>query len=253
MRRNRLKDLSDKGIDATDAATQGFRSGLQDIAMNWRRDLTNLVSTPGDDAPQKLSNIRYVSNQVRGQLNRLGYDDLVDSFIGKYDDAFDRATAVLDELDLKPQRLSKLDEKALVSLREADYSCLEDIGNRAVQEIAHGVVMNTLAGESRADMIDAIGGQLEGRFKNYAATYADTALVSYDRRVNVQMWTAAGVRSLLYRGPHDIKNRPFCAAHVGKVFTVPEIEGMSNGTDLPVLYYGGGWNCRHVWSPDDEG
>jgi hypothetical protein len=29
-------------------------------------------------------------------------------------------------------------------------------------------------------------------------------------------------------GPKDIKNRPFCAAHVGKVYTVAEIKELDN-------------------------
>jgi len=41
--------------------------------------------------------------------------------------------------------------------------------------------------------------------------------------------------------------RPFCRERVGKVYSIDEIRGMSNGQGLAVEYFCGGWNCRHRW------
>lgn len=251
----RLRRISDQGIRADDIAISGFESGVDALSRQWRGEIVNLLGTGGDSAMARLADIRYTSNQIQGQLNRLGYQDLVSRFVSNYDGAMDRAAGALDVLGIRPQRLGTLDEKALAGLRSADYTYLLDIGETAARQVAHSVTLGVLGGAKLSDMVDQIGRSLDTRLKSYAATYAETALVSYTRRVNVDMWSAAGVDRLLYRGPKDVKNRPFCAEHVGKVYSLAEIDKMDNGDSQPkpVLYYGGGWGCRHVWSPELSG
>lgn len=245
-----LKAVSDKGIKATDTAITGFRRGLEKIAKQWRGRVIDLVAS-GDKAA--LADIQYVSTQVQGQLNSLGYTDLLNRFVSRYGDAKQRAEQALKTLDIEVPRLAGLDEKALYALRTADYTYLKDIGESAARQVAQKVVLNTLAGEPRSRIIEDVEKVLDGKFKSFAASYADTALVSYDRRVNFDLWVKAGVKQFIFRGPKDIKNRPFCASHVGQVFTVKQIEGMDNKVGpMPVKYFGGGWGCRHVWSPDAQ-
>lgn len=57
------------------------------------------------------------------------------------------------------------------------------------------------------------------------------------------------VAAFLYLGPDDSKCRPFCAAHVGRVYKAKDIARMNNGQGLEVRTFAGGYNCRHVWSP----
>jgi len=53
-----------------------------------------------------------------------------------------------------------------------------------------------------------------------------------------------GVKYFRYEGPQG-SARAFCAERIGKVYSAEEIEKMNNGHGLPVLYFMGGWNCRH--------
>jgi hypothetical protein len=58
----------------------------------------------------------------------------------------------------------------------------------------------------------------------------------------------AGIEHFRYSGPSS-NSRPFCVERVGKLYSRSEIEAMNNGQGLPVMYFGGGYNCRHRWTP----
>jgi len=41
--------------------------------------------------------------------------------------------------------------------------------------------------------------------------------------------------------------RSFCRTILNQTFTKSEIKDLNNGQNLPVEFYGGGYNCRHRW------
>ena len=81
--------------------------------------------------------------------------------------------------------------------------------------------------------------------KNYAYTVARTTKLGFARASTVTQAIKAGVKRMLYDVPAP--QRPFCAEHYKNEYTIAEIQAMSNGQGLPVLYYCGGWNCKHRW------
>ncbi len=58
-----------------------------------------------------------------------------------------------------------------------------------------------------------------------------------------------GVEYYYYIGPNDEKTRPFCKLmlKIDKVFTLEEINKISDELNYPVLLYKGSYNCRHEW------
>lgn len=52
-----------------------------------------------------------------------------------------------------------------------------------------------------------------------------------------------------YVGPDDEKTRPFCKLmlKIDKVFSLEEINKISDELNYPVLKYKGSYNCRHEW------
>lgn len=56
------------------------------------------------------------------------------------------------------------------------------------------------------------------------------------------------VKYLKYTGPSGTV-RAFCRMHVGKIYTIEEVEAMVNQFNQPAAYYCGGYNCRHRWVP----
>ncbi len=64
---------------------------------------------------------------------------------------------------------------------------------------------------------------------------------------------AAGLKNHLYTGPIDGITRPFCRELVNKVVTDKQLNRLNNNQGLSVITSGGGYNCRHSWSPISNG
>lgn len=87
--------------------------------------------------------------------------------------------------------------------------------------------------------------------KHNIETEINTTQAALDNTVRFSDFSLAGVRQLKYVGPSGTV-RPFCAAHINKVYTIEEVKKMVNGFGQPALAYAGGYNCRHRWAPVGE-
>lgn len=86
------------------------------------------------------------------------------------------------------------------------------------------------------------------------ANAIDSAIIASGRTVLVTQTELAAEESgvvMLYRyvGPNDRKTRPFCAKHLGKVFSREALDKLDNGQIGPVSSYLGGYGCRHSLAP----
>ena len=84
---------------------------------------------------------------------------------------------------------------------------------------------------------------------NKLKTEVNTALRSFNRLVTVAQAEDLGIELFLYDGPLDERTRPFCEEHVGKAYTLEQLNELDNGQGLPVAVYLGGYNCRHELLP----
>jgi hypothetical protein len=91
------------------------------------------------------------------------------------------------------------------------------------------------------DLSDAIDVQI-----SQARTLYDTQVSVFGRQVEALKSKESDLYA--YMGPADIKLRPFCRKHVGKVFSKAEIDALDNGQLPNVFLTGGGYNCRHVFT-----
>lgn len=80
-----------------------------------------------------------------------------------------------------------------------------------------------------------------------ARTLYDTAVSVFTRQIEAMKSTGEPEELFVYVGPVDLKLRPFCHAHVGKVYTRSGIEALDNGQLPNVFLTGGGYNCRHTF------
>lgn len=83
--------------------------------------------------------------------------------------------------------------------------------------------------------------------ERYADTLLNTGLGVITQATNVSNTIKAGGKYFQYIGA--IAERKFCQTHLNKVYTLNEINQMDNKQRLPVLFYRGGYNCRHFWKP----
>jgi hypothetical protein len=90
-----------------------------------------------------------------------------------------------------------------------------------------------------------------GLAEAHAATEAETAIAALDTANTINQAIEAGCKYFRYDGPTGTQ-RPFCKNHVGNVYHIADIRNMINGQGLSVLYYRGGFNCRHRWVPKPD-
>lgn len=193
---------------------------------------------------------------LRRSLTRSGYKELVADHVAGFGDNVDQiiniARAVGVEMDV-----AVLDPKELTNLQGEYLSEFDEIGEKAVKELKKGIYDATLNGTPSGDLISNLQKTIigedkrGGKLKNYAKTYAQTSQMGYDRHVGNRMAEETGFVDYIYLGPDDSITRPFCNSHINKVFTLEEIQSLSNGQNLSVRQYGGGWNCRHFFQVVD--
>ena len=83
-------------------------------------------------------------------------------------------------------------------------------------------------------------------------TEVRTKISQFGRSVNMIAADAVGMDHYLYTGPRDGITRAFCRPLINKVVDKTQLGKLNNGQGLSVRTSGGGYNCRHSWSPVTE-
>lgn len=83
--------------------------------------------------------------------------------------------------------------------------------------------------------------------KQRGGTILNTLEIGNNRAGVIENAKKRGINKFRYEGPTGALSRDFCKSRVGNVYTIEEIELMDNTQKLPVLYFCGGYNCRHRW------
>ena len=86
--------------------------------------------------------------------------------------------------------------------------------------------------------------------EQYAKTWAWTGSAGIQNAERIQMAINAGYKYFKFIGP--VPERKFCKLHIEEVLSVNEILRLDNNQGLTVIYFGGGYNCRHEWVPVPE-
>ena len=248
--------LVESHIRSLDDRIAGFEEGLQEVADGLHDLLVDAVPRlEGARRDLLLRQVVHLQSQIRGQLNKSGYSDLIEEFISGYDESEVFAKQILEALGHSSAMRVPMRADTLEQLKQFDLDAFEEFGADAVRQVGRELTLNTLVGKPRSAVIKACDAVLQGQFVGQGDVLADTALRSYDRTVCMADWQEAGITKFKYFGPADKKNRGFCRERVGKVFTLDQIKAISNGSAQfgDVLRYGGGPRCRHTWQPVVEG
>lgn len=98
---------------------------------------------------------------------------------------------------------------------------------------------------------DRVGNNL----RRYSTVYAHDSLMQFSSSANISVAQEVGVQRFRYYGESIKDSRQWCKDHVGKVYTVEEINELwSNNnwagkSSSDGLIARGGYNCRHSWVP----
>jgi hypothetical protein len=109
--------------------------------------------------------------------------------------------------------------------------------------------------KSKADFV-TIKNRIKGRTgvaEHIARTLTDTGQSAMNNVKIMNDYLEAGFTQFTYSGPPA--ERRFCVEHLDRTYHIDEIIKMDNGTgkkgktELAVLFYLGGYNCKHFWQP----
>lgn len=214
----------------------------ESILSKLNKKLTKQISTMLAQGKSKQEIISAVHALIRSYNP---YKRLSQRFLADADLLSDKVYELSKAKFLYLQSITrpKLSKKALHTILVVNnqFALMQNSINQRVVQAVKTAIEDDLTASELTDLIQkSVSG---GRYK--ADTIATTGLQGYSAANRIDLERASGVKKWKYVGPPP--NRLFCSLHYGKEYTYEEIQKMNNGQGLPVLYYGGGWNCPHLW------
>lgn len=204
-----------------DRIMQRKRPRLTSIIVSRMRRLFNFSKRQHRDAKS-----RAVKRALKRSFMRMGYDIENDRIIkgGKLEALFS---------------MDSVKQKTILLVNQAISG---DIGKRQFLR------------QFKAQFIGADG---TGELEKYFTRNAFNIFQRNDRIIQNEFRKELSLSFVIYSGPKDEKNRPFCANRVGKVFHESEVEKfnpLAKGTVYDPFEDWGGVNCRHTgtWITDKE-
>ena len=227
-------------------AEKSMKSVLDKSRTRFIKTLETAVTASSPNTILSLDRDQLIDFIIRG-----GFDLSIDEFIEQADliaQAVEKTTRIVEpDLGLLPiqQQLDIMQTSAVETL-------FDDV---IIPNVASGVKESLVAMTVDVPMTQAIS-SLSQKMKSATGrqlTEVNTKLSMYGRGVTAAMADEAGLNYYLYTGPIDGITRKFCRPLVDKVVSDSQMKKLNNRQGLPVKTGGGGYNCRHSWSPVSEG
>jgi len=121
---------------------------------------------------------------------------------------------------------------------------VEVMARAYVNEVRQGLADSIIAGNTQISDFDLADVPATRIFKALE-TDLTTASATYSRMVALNQ----NQKFVLYAGPKDGRNRPFCAERVNNIYPMEIVYTWDNEQGIPAHLYCGGYGCRHVLIP----
>lgn len=208
--------------------------------------LQELSALPKDRSLRRTEVLRLLG----GLESIIMEDEDITDHIESLQEIFDLQTrlsqTLYDEEEFPPVEGSRAQESRMavfVNSREQNVSIMaRAYANEVRQGLADSIISQTPISDFDLTDIKAqrIFSTLESDLK--------TATASYSRLETL----ALGSKYVLYAGPRDARNRPFCAERVNNIYPVEVVYTWDNGQGIPAYLYCGGYGCRHQLIPTNR-
>ena len=233
-------------LKAEVSAERSFKTGLQ----RSRREIIDLIRTSLTTvSPQALMNLS--DEQLLDLMLQGGLGQSIDQFIGDQDDIAESIKSMMSVIEPSFNFNSINSSVDAISLQNANAVFDEIIIpsyrkniRQALRDINFGTTVDTALSNLQLKMKQSEGAML---------TEVRTKISQYGRSISAIAGTGAGLKNYLYTGPRDGVTRKFCSELVNKVVSESQMKRLNNNQGLSVVTSGGGYNCRHSWSPVSEG
>lgn len=229
---------------------------VDDAAKALDRKISALLVDSSEAAGDRMALARALS--MRAEIGRAfeGFTQTTGEALKLYQDAAKESVAALVEqgIDVSYLQSDLQLVNAMIATKRSEIAGLSMATQSKVHE---AIYMGAVVGQSKTDLLGTIEqlviGQTDARgnpMRNYVATIARTGYMEVDAVVQRTKAQEAGIEKFKYVGSTVRDSRKWCVQHVGKVFTLKEIQewesqnwaGKKAGDPFVVR---GGWNCMH--------
>jgi hypothetical protein len=238
--------LISQGNKSIDREIAGFISTLQ---LLMQRNILRELSDIGDRRSIREAGIL----RLLGGLESLALTDNVIEHIQTIEDIFDVQSAIsnrayrLANKKSAPMDLSRKTEINLAVFVSSRKQNVEIMARAYANEVRQGLADSIISGNPISDF--ELASVPAERIFSTLNNDLKTASAVYQRIVALEQGRLAKNKSVLYAGPKDARNRPFCAERVNKIYPLQVVYTWDNGQGLPADLYCGGFGCRHVLVP----
>jgi len=121
---------------------------------------------------------------------------------------------------------------------------LADAGAKVKQVMAEAFTSNLSQDVVKQMLTEAVSRLSEGKIN----ALLNTAIRTTERTAYAELiGDLPDDTVMVYAGPADDRNRPFCREWVDRELTLGEVSELMNDEGQPSLTAAGGYNCRHEW------
>tara|TARA_A100001201_G_scaffold80336_1_gene71752 strand:+ start:7101 stop:7907 length:807 start_codon:yes stop_codon:yes gene_type:complete len=221
---------------------------IEDIVLNASQNFANALGISIDQLIDHVLDLKkkgYGPDEIIEILSKVNIENVVfktAALSAAVDELFSAYPQVLKNMEMT----GKVTGSFLSSLELAEKTSIIAYSRGALQEARRRLMYHVLQGSSRERM--AYDLYRTGVYSNReVVAHINTTISNYSRAVTLKMSQSDDAdRKYHYLGPLDEKTRPICLEMMaaGEV-SLGEIDSLYPGS----LSDGGGWNCRHRWSP----
>lgn len=189
---------------------------------------------------------------IRAEIIERGIGDIRIELRRQLDKIIKDTTAQSRELGIDGM-FGDASREAIAALADSADQEIASLAGQASSRISAYLMRAVTAGGGRDDLLLELQDILDVTSRQ-AETLISTVLNSFARQITVMQAADNGIEEYAYVGPDDQVTREWCSHWVGRRGTIEEYEETADmwgrqSQPLPVIVYGGGYNCRHRFIP----
>jgi hypothetical protein len=228
-------------------AESKMKKALDKSRRDFIRNFKGIAQSSNPLSLMNLTNSELTDLAIAG-----GYSSAIDEFIEQTDNISQAAQTTASIIDAR--LVTSPNQSMIIDMmkRAATQRIFDDL---ILPKVNSGVreALNNLTVDVPINLaMSSLAQNLEQAEKKQL-TEINTQISIYGRSVTASIAEEAGITHYLYTGPEDGLTRSFCRPLVNKVISSSQMNKLNNGQGLSVRTAGGGYNCRHSWSPVTEG
>jgi hypothetical protein len=245
---NPILSATERQAAVADDLGRSYAVELARVKRDLERELRRLLleATKGKRTPIALaSRALGLRRELRQMLEAAGYDQLAAAGTGR---GLDRMALAVERTRLAAQvaKFTSRDAARIQALKELARLDLLAQGDEVATAVWRSVVQGVYSQRKPSEILDDLATVLDKTLAE-ASTLYDTSVSVFGRQIELLKATGEDDERFVFAGPVDNKTRPFCLRHVGRVYTLAEIEQLDNGQTGSTFLTAGGYNCRHHW------